>query len=234
MGLGSFDDVSLEEAREKARMLRKGIHRKPEDGGAIDPLDERQAAEIKQRIRELTFRQTADDHLAAHRDSWRSAKHRQQWENTLETYVHPAIGDLPVKTITGDMVGRVLQPIWHTARDLARVRMRIEAVVNYAIARRIYHMKNPATRGPLVLLLGKQTDAVRHQKALPYEQIHEFVRRLRGHDGIAAEALEWMILTTTPHWRNPGGPIGGKSTSRQRCGPFQVRAEKAERARSGR
>jgi hypothetical protein len=44
-------------------------------------------------------------------------------------------------------------------------------------------------------LLGKQTDAVQHQEALPYERIHEFVRQLWAHDGIGSEPLEWLILT---------------------------------------
>jgi integrase len=46
-------------------------------------------------------------------------------------------------------------------------------------------------------LLGKQTDAVQHQEALPYERIHEFVRQLREHNGIGSEPLEWLILTAT-------------------------------------
>ena len=47
------------------------------------------------------------------------------------------------------------------------------------------------------LLLGKQTDAVQHQKALRYEQIHGFVSELRQHDGIGSEPLEWLIVRNT-------------------------------------
>src|SRR5262252_1006274 len=196
MGLGSFGNLTLEEARELARQHRRGVHQKPESG-PVDPLHERQAAEIRG-IRELTFRQAADDYLAANRDSWKSAKHRQQWENTLATHVHPIIGDLPIKTINRDMVVRVLQPIWHDKPETSRrIRMRIETIVDYAIARKVFHGDNPATLGPIKLLLGKQTDAVQHQEALPYERIHEFVRQLREHDGIGSEPLEWLILTAT-------------------------------------
>src|SRR6516165_1018793 len=198
IGLGSFDNLTLEKAREKARTLREGVHQKPEDGGPVDPLHERQAAEIRQGIKELTFRQCADDYLAAHRHTWKSAKHRQQWENTLATQVHPIIGDLPIKTINRDMVVRVLQPIWHERQETARrVRMRLQTVIDYAIARKVFDGENPATLGPIKLLLGKQTDAVQHQKALRYEQIHGFVSELRQHDGIGSEPLEWLILTAT-------------------------------------
>jgi integrase len=198
MGLGSFDDVSLEQARELARQYRAQVHRKAEHGGPINPLHERHAAEIRQTIHQLTFRQAADDYLTANRDSWKSAKHVLQWENTLATYVHPIIGDLPIKTINRDMVVRVLQPIWHDRQETARrVRMRLQTVIDYAIARKVFHGENPATLGPIKLLLGKQTDAVQHQKALRYEQIHGFVSELRQHDGIGSEALEWLILTAT-------------------------------------
>ena len=197
MGLGSFGNLTLEEARELARQHRRGVHQKPESGGPVDPLHERQAAEIRG-IRELTFRQAADDYLAANRASWKSAKHRQQWENTLATHVHPIIGNLPIKTINRDMVVRVLQPIWHDKPETSRrIRMRIETIVDYAIARKVFNGDNPATLGPIKLLLGKQTDAVQHQEALPYERIHEFVRQLREHDGIGSEPLEWLILTAT-------------------------------------
>src|SRR6516225_1966666 len=89
MGLGSFGNLTLEEARELARQHRRGVQQKPESGGPVDPLHERQAAEIRG-IREVTFRQAADDYLAANRDSWKSAKHRQPtaqhfWTGGLET-----------------------------------------------------------------------------------------------------------------------------------------------------
>ena len=50
MGIGSFDTVGLAEAREKARLLRAKVHRKPEDGGPVDPMHERQAAEIVKEV----------------------------------------------------------------------------------------------------------------------------------------------------------------------------------------
>jgi hypothetical protein len=30
------------------------------------------------------------------RRGWKNAKRRQQWTNTLKTYVYPVFGDLPV------------------------------------------------------------------------------------------------------------------------------------------
>jgi len=131
-------------------------------------------------------------------DSWKNAKHRQQCENTLETYVHPTLGHLPVKTINRDLVVRVLQPIWHDKPETSRrIRMRIETIVDYAIARKVFNGDNSATSCSNKAI-ARQTDGCgAHQEALPYERIHEFVRQLREHDGIGSEPLEWLILTAT-------------------------------------
>ena len=37
----------------------------------------------------LTFAQVADAYIAAHEPSWRNAKHRQQWRNTLRHLCRP-------------------------------------------------------------------------------------------------------------------------------------------------
>ena len=90
MGLGSVSDVSLAEAREKAESL----HRKVRSG--VDPLEEREAralaekaAEREATVRPITFGDVADNYIAAHEPSWRNAKHRQQWQNTLDAYAFP-------------------------------------------------------------------------------------------------------------------------------------------------
>ena len=69
----------------------------------IDPLEERQreaaealAAAQAAQIAGITFKAVAEAYIAANEDGWRNAKHRQQWRNTLATYVYPVIGDLPV------------------------------------------------------------------------------------------------------------------------------------------
>src|SRR5215831_15973258 len=74
MGLGSFDTLGLAQAREKARQCRLLVHRKPEDGGPLDPLHERQSAEISQkidRVKAVTFEYCAEQYLKANRESWK-------------------------------------------------------------------------------------------------------------------------------------------------------------------
>jgi hypothetical protein len=37
--------------------------------------------------------------IASHEAAWKNSKHRQQWRNTLATYVYPSLGELPVAAI---------------------------------------------------------------------------------------------------------------------------------------
>ena len=102
MGIGSFDTIALTEARELARQYRARVHQKPEHGGPIDPLEERQTAKAEQAVARAkgvkTFRDIAKDYLAIHSDSWKNSKHAAQWPSTLETYVYPIIGPVRARS----------------------------------------------------------------------------------------------------------------------------------------
>jgi len=125
MGLGPYPDISLSEARGRATDYRKQRH----DG--IDPLDAKIAQRQAQRLavaKGRIFRECATEFIEKNRAGWRNAKHRQQWENTLKTYVYPKLGDLPVSAIDTGLVVEVLDPIWTDKPETAsRVRGRIEA-----------------------------------------------------------------------------------------------------------
>ena len=141
----------------------------------------------------------AERYLAAHSDTWRNPKHRAQWRNTLETYAHPHMGNLPVGELGTEHVLAALEPIWRTKPETAaRVRGRIESVLDYATARDWRSGENPARwRGHLANLLparGKVAP-VQHHAALPWGEIADFLTALRGQAGISARALEYAILT---------------------------------------
>jgi integrase len=104
MGLGGFPDVPLAQAREKTRQIREQV-----DQG-MDPIEDRrakQAALAAERSKRVTFAQCVDAYLDAHGDSWKNSKHRQQWQNTLETYAGPIIGNLDVATVDTGLVLKV-------------------------------------------------------------------------------------------------------------------------------
>ena len=196
MGLGSLDTYSLAEARERARNCRK-----LRDEGK-DPIEERNAARLAVKLeatKAITFEQCAERYIAAHRAGWRNGKHRDQWSSTLETYVNPIIGALPVQAIDTTLVMKAVEPIWNEKPETAsRVRGRIEAILDWATARGFRAGENPARwRGHLDKLLPKKTKVrrIEHHAALPYREIAAFVAELRSQEGIAARALEFAILT---------------------------------------
>lgn len=196
MGLGPFPDISLAEARAKAAAHRKQRHE------GVDPLDAKAAHRQAQRVsvaKGRTFRECAVEYIEKHRAGWRNAKHRQQWENTLATYVYPSLGELPVAEIDPGLVVQTLDPIWATKPETAsRVRGRIEAVLDAATVRGFRQGPNPAQwKGNLahVLPAPAKVRRVEHHAALPIDDMPQFLTALRAREGMAARALEFAILT---------------------------------------
>jgi integrase len=194
MGLGSINDFTLAEARERARKARQQIA----DG--IDPLrikqDER-AARLVEQSRRMTFQECAEAYIAAKASEWTNEKHAKQWSATLTTYAYPIIGKLLVDTIDLPQIEKVLRPVWDRTPETARrVRSRIEAVLDWATVRGYRKGENPARwKGHLSHLLPKNKHGKDHFPALPYDQIGEFMAELRKREGLPSRALELTILT---------------------------------------
>lgn len=198
MGLGSYPDVSLAEAREKAADARKMTRQN------IDPLAEkRQATNIIRAsiAKAMSFDKAAEQFIDAHKSGWKNEKHIDQWRNTLATYASPVIGNLDVSMIETSHVMKILEKdnFWHEKTETAhRVRGRIESVLDWATARKYRSGENPARwKGHLDKLLPARTKVKKteHHAALPWAEIGAFMADLRQQAGIAARAVEYTILT---------------------------------------
>lgn len=196
LGLGSTRVVGLADARTLAADAFKLI------SNGVDPKDHRDAAKHHRLVavkQKLTFEQAASLCIAAKQHEWKNKKHQHQWSASLQTYAYPMLGKVPVDQITMEQVLAVLEPIWTTKTETAtRVRQRIETVLDWAKARKLRSGDNPASlKGGLGQLLPKASKIakVKHQPALPYQQIHAFVQALRAKNGISPKALEFLILT---------------------------------------
>jgi integrase len=196
MGLGPFPDISLADARGRASAHRRQRH----DG--IDPLDAKVAQRQAQRVsvaKGHTFRECAAEFIQKNRPGWRNAKHAAQWTATLQTYVYPTMGDLPVSAIDTGLVVQVLDPIWVEKPETAsRVRGRVEAVLDAATVRGYREGPNPAQwKGNLAHILPARSRVrkVEHHAALPFDEMPEFIAALRCREGMSARALEFAILT---------------------------------------
>jgi integrase len=197
MGLGSLQDFSLAEARQRHRVLRQQVS----DG--IDPLAERRqrnAERAAETAKAMTFRDCFEACLASHEGGWKNAEHRRQWRTSIEQDVLPIIGDLAVDDIGTPHIIKVLEPIWKLKPETAsRTRGRIERVLAWATVRGFRSGDNPARwRGHLQEMfpaVGKIAK-VNHHEAMPYVDVPLFMSKLREVDHIAARALEFTILCT--------------------------------------
>ena len=195
IGLGGYPTVTLAQAKETARQLRDDVSK------GNDPIQQRKEDASRLRAQQasaITFEKAAEGYLDSHGGSWKNAKHRSQWENTLSTYAHPYIGKILVRDIEVEHVLSVLTPIWKIKNETAsRVRGRIESVLDWASARSYRSRDNPARwKGLLDKLLPapSKVKVVEHYKAVPIDNAAEFVSRLRMQEGMAALALEFAIL----------------------------------------
>lgn len=196
MGLGAFPDVTLAQARDKARTKRELLDR------GIDPIEQRleeRRANSATKAANMLFEDAAKAYIAAHESGWRNAKHAQQWTNTLEAYAYPHIGQMMVRNIDLPHVLAVLEPIWKTRTETAsRLRGRLESVLDWATARGYRDGLNPARwRGHLDKLLAKPGKIAKteHHAALPVTAMGAFMADLRKQAGMGAKALEFTILT---------------------------------------
>src|SRR5690606_11928538 len=130
IGLGGYPDVTLAQAREKAREARRQIEQ------GIDPVEARKAAKaalLAAQAKAITFEQAARKCQAARVHEFRNEKHKKDWITSLELYAFPLIGRLPVADVEQAHAVAVLGPIWTTKTETAtRVRQRCETVLEWA------------------------------------------------------------------------------------------------------
>lgn len=196
MGLGPYPEVTLAKAREMA-----AEHRAQRRAGN-DPIEAKAAERRAERLaaaKGRSFREAAEEFIGRNESAWRNPKHRQQWRNTLESYVYPTIGDLAVSAVDTGLIMQVLDPIWSTKPETAsRVRGRIEAVLDAATVRGYRAGPNPAQwKGNLSHILPARSKIrkVEHYAALPFAQLPTLMAALHKRPGMAARALEFTILT---------------------------------------
>jgi len=197
IGLGSYPEVSLAEAREKALEMKRKI------SAGADPVEERQAerATLAREKRQSTTFEDAFNRYYEEKvqGELKNAKHIKQWRSTLTRYAFPVIGDKAVASITVEDVLLVLRPIWMTKNETAsRVRQRIEAVLDWSRVMSLREGENPARwKGNLQQLLPSPNKVQKENRfpAIALDEIGDWFRILRTRDGMAARALEFLTLT---------------------------------------
>ena len=148
-----------------------------------------------------TFSELANKLLEIKEQELSNAKHKAQWRSTLEKYVIPKLGDLPVDQIEVEDVLTVLNPIWRLKTETAdRVRQRIEAVLNYASSSKFREGPNPAMlKGNLAFHLPKKSQVQKRENmpALQLDDAPRWWEELKKRDGNGSRALKFLTLTAS-------------------------------------
>ncbi|MBY5630407.1 integrase arm-type DNA-binding domain-containing protein [Rhizobium leguminosarum] len=191
VGLGGYGagtaPVSLILAREKADAIRQQLAR------GEDPRADKKANRPK------TFHDCMEALIAAKESEWTNPKHADQWRMTLREYAKP-LHQMPVADIVMGDVKDCLLPHWHERPETAdRLRSRIQATIDYAIAHEWRTAGNPARwKGLLDKVMPRRQKLQRgHHAALAYAAAPILAANLRASSGIAARAVEFLALTAT-------------------------------------
>src|SRR3954447_25590893 len=174
MGLGGLASVPLARARECASECRAQV------ASGINPIEHRRQARA-QRAGVPLFGDFADQFVADMSPQWENAKHIDQWKMTLTHYAAPLRRKLVSEIDTNDVLG-VLKPIWTKKPETAaRLRGRIERVLDAAKVKGYRQGENPARwRGHLNQVLPKRSKLGRgHHAAMPYQEVPAFLSQLR-------------------------------------------------------
>ncbi|MEP3332123.1 integrase arm-type DNA-binding domain-containing protein [Sedimentitalea sp.] len=187
MGLGTYPEVSLKEAREEAAKWRALVRR------GLDPIKERERHR-REAMRNLhVLEDIALDAFEARKAELKGDGKAGRWFSPLELHVLPKLGKVPVAQLDQIDIRDTLAPIWHEKADTARKAMnRLGICMKHAAALGL-DVDLQATEKAKALL-GKSRHKPKNIPALPWQDVPTFYQSLNG--GTVTElALRLLILT---------------------------------------
>jgi integrase len=192
VGLGSTVERSIGDARELADKMRRALANGDDPATILSRRDPEK----------MTFRLYAEELIETKRPHFRNAKHAAQWPSTLKKYAYLTIGDKRIGTITLADIEAILRPIWSRKTETAaRLRSRIEAVIDYGYIAEGIDRRNPAAfKGNLEHRgFGKRRkiSPVVNHPAAPYATIPAIMDELQALNSTTALCLCFIILTWT-------------------------------------
>ena len=196
MGLGTFPEISIVDARQKAEDNRRLVLNK------TDPIEDKRRQEVLRNQQNKKFSYIADLYITAKKkEEWRNPKSEQQWRNTINTYATPYLDKKPFIDISVDDIHELLLPIWSSKTETARrLQQRLFRIFGYAKIKKWYERDNPALwTGGLQEIMSDpyKIHKVKSFASLNYSKISNYYKDIRELDLLAVHALKLLILTAT-------------------------------------
>ena len=200
IGLGGFPEVTLAQARERARQDKELIR------AGVDPVLDRKAkkqaliaSQAPVVIDGATFDWCSEQLLRKVSKELRNPRSVTEWEATWKTYATPVIGNRDVASITVHDVLKVLTPHWETKTvTMKRLRGRIEQTLAWAKVHGYRDGDNPASwknNLDTALPAPAKFHKVVSFAAIPVDEAPMVYGDLCKLDTMAAKALRFLILT---------------------------------------
>ncbi|PRY23174.1 integrase [Aliiruegeria haliotis] len=187
MGLGSFNDVSLKNARGLADHWRSIAKR------GIDPIKQREREAREAKRADNTFEAIALEAFEAKKPELKGDGKAGRWLSPLENHVFPKLGKIPVAQLDQRDVKDALAPIWHSKADTARKALnRISIVLRHAAAHDLDVDLQVTEKAKL--LLGKTRHTPKNIPALHWTKVPSFYQSLTE-PSVTNLAMRLLILT---------------------------------------
>ena len=196
MGLGTFPEISIVDARQKAEDNRRLVLQK------IDPIEDKRRQEVLRNQQNKKFSYIADLYIKAKKqEEWRSPRSEQSWRHTINTYAIPYLDKKPFIDINVDDIHGLLMPIWSSKTETARrLQQRLFRIFGFAKIKKWFERDNPATwTGGLQEIMSDpyKIHKVTSFASLKYSDITKFYQDISKFDLITVYALRLLILTAT-------------------------------------
>ena len=196
MGLGTFPEISIVDARQKAEDNRRLVLNK------IDPIDDKRKQEVLRKQQNEKFSFIANLYISAKKkEEWRNPKSEQQWRNTITNYAVPYLDKKPLIDINTDDIHELLLPIWSSKTETARrLQQRLFRIFGFAKIKKWYVKDNPALwKGGLQEVMPDpyKIHKVISFASLKHNEIGKFYHSISDLNLIAVYALRLLILTAT-------------------------------------
>lgn len=187
MGLGSFDDVSLSEARALALQWRTLLRQ------GKDPIKEREKLQRDAAKTDSLLSVVAEAAFEARKAELKGDGEAGRWFTPLRLHVLPKLGKMPVEEIDQNDIANTLKPIWHTKADTARKAMnRLGIAIRHGSAMG-FDVDIQVTEKAKELL-GKTRHKAKNIPSLPWREVPAFYENL-GASTMSSLALRLLILT---------------------------------------
>lgn len=188
MGLGSYPEIALSEARNRRDEARSRLR------NGVNPLIQRKLDRAQAIAKHENSFEAISRKFIAERDAFWSIDYKNKFLRSLERDVFPSLGSRPIAEISPPELLICLRTIEkRSAVDMAkRVCQRCSMVFKYAITSS-YCLYNPASELPAAL----QRRKVRHYAALSVSDLHEFKTKLEEYSGdpVTKFATKLLLLT---------------------------------------